>query len=66
MVKALTKRRHVKAKYRSGLEDGLAAVLTKQQSKVRYEVLTVEWEDLSYRKYTPDFLLDNEIGRAHV
>ena len=61
MVKALTKRRHVKAKYRSGLEDGLAAVLTKLQSKVRYEVLTVEWEDLSYRKYTPDFLLDNGI-----
>ena len=23
--------------------------------------LTVEWEDLSYRKYTPDFLLDNGI-----
>jgi hypothetical protein len=37
MAKAATKRRHVKAKYRSGLEDGIAVLLSKLQSKVRYE-----------------------------
>ncbi len=28
---------------------------------VRYEVLKIEWEDLRYRTYTPDFMLDNGI-----
>jgi hypothetical protein len=28
---------------------------------VRYEELVIEWEDLRYRTYTPDFQLDNGI-----
>jgi len=47
--------------YRSGLEDKLVDSLSKIQKEVRYESLKVEWEDLRYRTYTPDFLLDNGI-----
>tara|TARA_R110000787_G_scaffold201271_1_gene312105 strand:- start:229 stop:675 length:447 start_codon:yes stop_codon:yes gene_type:complete len=47
--------------YRSGLEDRLVESLSKVQKKVRYEQLKIEWEDLRYRTYTPDFLLDNGI-----
>ena len=47
--------------YRSGLEDRLVDSLSKIQQEVRYEKLKVEWEDLRYRTYTPDFLLDNGI-----
>ena len=54
-------RRHIKGRYRSGLEKEVAAYLRKTQKKVRYEVLKVEWEDLRYRTYTPDFVLDNGI-----
>ena len=55
------KRRHLKAKYRSGLEKQTALVLSECQKKVRYELLKIEWEDLRYRTYTPDFQLDNGI-----
>ena len=48
-------------KYRSGLEKNIASYLRKKQTKVRYEVLKIEWEDLRYRTYTPDFILDNGI-----
>ena len=54
-------RKHIKGRYRSGLEKEVAADLRKAQKKVRYEVLKVEWEDLRYRTYTPDFVLDNGI-----
>jgi len=54
-------RRHSKYRYRSGLEKQIAAFLQEVQTKVRYEQLKVEWEDLRYRTYTPDFLLDNGI-----
>ena len=54
-------RRHNKGRYRSGLEKEVAAYLRQNQKKVRYEVLKVEWEDLRYRTYTPDFVLDNGI-----
>lgn len=54
-------RKHIKGRYRSGLEKEVAAYLRKTQKKVRYEVLKVEWEDLRYRTYTPDFVLDNGI-----
>jgi hypothetical protein len=57
----LVVRRHNKRVYRSGLEQEVAAYLKGKQSKVRYEVLKVEWEDLKYRTYTPDFVLDNGI-----
>ena len=52
---------HSKGRYRSGLEKDIAAVLKDNQKKVRYESLKIEWEDLRYRTYTPDFVLDNGI-----
>ncbi len=36
-------------------------MLSKCQKIVRYEQLKIEWEDLRYRTYTPDFQLDNGI-----
>ena len=54
-------RRHNSRRYRSGLEREVAEYLKDKQSKVRYEVLKIEWEDLRYRTYTPDFILDNGI-----
>jgi hypothetical protein len=60
-MKVSTQRRHVVAKYRSGLEKQAAAFLSEHQKEVRYEKLRIEWEDLRYRNYTPDFLLDNGI-----
>lgn len=53
--------RRVTNKYRSGLEDKVSSFLEKCQKEVRYEALKIEWEDLRYRTYTPDFLLDNGI-----
>lgn len=55
------KRYHSKRKYRSGLEKSTALVLSKCQKIVRYEQLKIEWEDLRYRTYTPDFQLDNGV-----
>jgi hypothetical protein len=54
-------RRHHRGAYRSGLEDGLAKFLEGVQQEVRYEKLKIEWEDLKYRLYTPDYELDNGI-----
>ena len=53
--------RKINNKYRSGLEDKISEFLSSRQKKVRYEALKIEWEDLRYRTYTPDFLLDNGI-----
>ena len=55
------KKRHLKRTYRSGLEEEAAAFLKSRQKKVEYEKLKIEWEDLAYRKYTPDFILPNGI-----
>lgn len=55
------KRRHLSKTYRSGLEQEAAAFLKSRQKKVEYEKLKIEWEDLKYRTYTPDFELDNGI-----
>ena len=57
----MVKRRHLKRTYRSGLEEEAAAFLKSRQKKVEYEKLKIEWEDLKYRTYTPDFELDNGI-----
>ena len=54
-------RRHNKRLYRSGLEQEAAAFLKTRQKKVEYEKIKIEWEDLRYRTYTPDFELDNGI-----
>ena len=56
-----TSRRHNTRRYRSGLEKEAAAFLKDRQKKVCYEELRIEWEDLRYRTYTPDFELDNGI-----
>ena len=55
------KRRHAHRTYRSGLEQEAAEFLKTRQKKVEYEKLKIEWEDLKYRTYTPDFELDNGI-----
>ena len=47
--------------YRSGLEKKLADELKVLKVKFTYESLKIEWEDLAYRTYTPDFVLDNGI-----
>ena len=47
--------------YRSGLEKKLADELKVLKVKFSYESLKIEWEDLAYRTYTPDFVLDNGI-----
>jgi hypothetical protein len=55
------KRGHLSRRYRSGLEKDTATFLSSCQKVVKYELLKVEWEDLRYRTYTPDFELDNGI-----
>jgi len=55
------KRRSNSRRYRSGLESDIAEYLKDKQNQVRYERLKIEWEDLRYRTYTPDFILDNGI-----
>ena len=47
--------------YRSGLEKKVADHLTFLNVKYTYEKIKIEWEDLAYRTYTPDFVLDNGI-----
>jgi hypothetical protein len=56
-----TAKRHNPRRYRSGLEKTVSEFLKQNQKKVRYEELKVEWKDLRYRTYTPDFVLDNGI-----
>ena len=54
-------RKHLSKTYRSGLEEEAAACIKTSQTTVKYEKLKIEWEDLKYRTYTPDFELDNGI-----
>jgi hypothetical protein len=56
----MVKRRHTN-NYRSGLEKEIAAWLKQKKQPFRYEEVKVEWEDLKYRTYTPDFILKNGI-----
>jgi len=53
--------KHNRAKYRSGLEKSVAAFLRERKKQVKYEAIKIEWEDLRYRLYTPDFVLENGI-----
>jgi hypothetical protein len=57
----LAAKRHNSRTYRSGLEKIVAEFLKANQKKIRYEDLKIEWKDLRYRTYTPDFVLDNGI-----
>ena len=47
--------------YRSGLEVKLSEFLDELNIKYIYEGIKIEWEDLAYRHYTPDFVLPNGI-----
>lgn len=47
--------------YRSGLELKVAKELDDQGFDYLYEKVKIEWEDLAYRTYTPDFVLSNGI-----
>lgn len=47
--------------YRSGLEVKLSQYLDDLKVKYGYESIKIEWEDLAYRTYTPDFILYNGI-----
>jgi len=47
--------------YRSGLEHKVSLYLDERNINYEYECMKIEWEDLAYRTYTPDFVLDNGI-----
>jgi len=47
--------------YRSGLELKISEALKEQGVDFGYENMKIEWEDLAYRTYTPDFTLPNGI-----
>ena len=47
--------------YRSGLELKVSECLKELKIKFLYEGVKIEWEDLAYRTYTPDFVLSNGI-----
>ena len=47
--------------YRSGLEVKISEYLKELDVPVVYEAIKIEWEDLMYRTYTPDFVLPNGI-----
>ena len=51
----------IKNGYRSGLEHKLSIYLKDLKYKFTYESLKIEWQDLAYRTYTPDFILKNGI-----
>jgi hypothetical protein len=51
----------IKHGYRSGLEHKLSTYLKENKCKFSYESIKIEWEDLCYRTYTPDFILYNGI-----
>ena len=47
--------------YRSGLEVKISDYLKELKVDFGYECVKIEWEDLAYRTYTPDFVLPNGI-----
>jgi len=47
--------------YRSGLELKVSQYLDTKKIQFKYEAIKIEWEDLAYRTYTPDFILPNNI-----
>jgi len=51
----------IKYGYRSGLEHQISLYLDEHKVKYDYENIKIEWEDLAYRTYTPDFILYNGI-----
>ena len=55
------RREAIKYGYRSGLEFKISMALDTIRYKYDYESIKIEWEDLAYRTYTPDFILNNGI-----
>ena len=55
------RREALKYGYRSGLEHSISLYLKKLKHTFMYESMKIEWEDLTYRTYTPDFILNNGI-----
>ena len=47
--------------FRSGLEVEISDYLKELSVPFIYEGIKIEWEDLAYRLYTPDFVLPNGI-----
>ena len=54
-------RNALKHGYRSGLEKTISLFLSDNKYTFDYETIKIEWEDLCYRTYTPDFILHNGI-----
>ena len=48
-------------RYRSGLEKRTAQYLRKHKVKFKYETLKIQWQDMRFRTYTPEFVLPNGI-----
>ena len=55
------RREAIKYGYRSGLEHKISMALDIINYEYGYESIKIEWEDLAYRTYTPDFILKNGI-----
>jgi len=55
------RREAIKYGYRSGLEHKVSMALDTIKYNYEYESIKIEWEDLAYRTYTPDFILNNGI-----
>ena len=55
------RREAIKNGYRSGLEYNISLYLKRLKHKYDYESIKIEWEDVYYRTYTPDFILNNGI-----
>jgi len=55
------RREAIKHGYRSGLELKISMALDTIRYRYDYESIKIEWEDLAYRTYTPDFILNNGI-----
>ena len=56
-----TRKRALKAGYRSGLEEQTAKDLKKREVPFSYEERKIKWLDSKIRTYTPDFELPNGV-----
>ena len=59
--KSSTRKRALKAGYRSGLEEQTAKDLKKRKVPFSYEERKIKWLDSKIRTYTPDFELPNGV-----
>lgn len=60
-TKSKIRQQAIKHGYRSGLENTVLDSLKSRKCNAQYECMKIEWEELNYRTYTPDFLLPNGI-----